>query len=396
MISALWAQDKALDYRKLEALVIQHNPDLKALVKKVEAYGGNVLQVSLRLNPELDFESGAGGDPETVVQLTQTFELGKKRLKRTRVAELELENTKLSYTIKKLEILKEVRLVFIDILLAQQVINLKKETVVIAEEFLHSVQTLVKAGRLSPAEAARSQIVLTSQQIELNHAQKNLKNHWRQLASFWGRMTFDFSWAVGNLDSTITLPPEKLLDLLIDKSPQVVEKNIEIQIQQAVIEVEQANRIPDITVSAGIIKTDVPENTYQAGFSIPLQVFNRNQGAIRASNAQMDQLLEEKSALEISLRTEVALAYSDLKTISEEIEALKKTILPEANKAYQIINDGYLQGKFDFLDVVDAQTILYEAEENYWVVLSEFQKATAEIEMLLGQPFVSFMNSTEE
>lgn len=395
-VTALMPQDKVLDYQKLEALVIQYNPDLKALAKNVESHKGNVLQASLRLNPELGFESGAGGDPETAAQLSQTFELGRKRQKRTRVAELELESTQLSYTIKKLEILKEARSVFIDILLSQQVVNLKKEMVVIAEEFLQSVQTRVKAGRLSPAEAARAQIALTSQQVELNRTQRNLKNHWRQLASFWGNNTPDFSRADGNLDSTITLPPEKLVGLLINKSPQVAEKNIEIQTQQAVVNVEQAKRIPDLTVSAGIKKTDVPDNTYQVGFSIPLQVFNRNQGTIQATNALLDQIMEEKNALEIRLRAEIALVYSDLKTIIKEIEALKTTILPEAHKAYQIINDGYLQGKFDFLDVVDAQSTLYDAEENLWIALSDFNKSVAEIEMLLGQPLLSSMNSNKE
>lgn len=369
IVSSLVAQDKILDYQKLEELVIQHNAELKALEKKVDSHEAKVLQASLRINPELDFESGTGGDPETSAQINQTIELGGKRLKRTRVTELELESAQLSYIIKKHAILEEARSVFIDILFAQHILNLKKETVSVVEQFLQSVKTRVEAGRLSPAEAARAQIALTSQQVELYRIQRNLKNHWRLLASFWGSNSPDFSKADENLDSMIVLPSEEYIQLNIMESPSILEKNIDIQIQQAIIDVEQANRIPDLQMSAGIKKTDVPGNTYQVGLSIPLQVFNRNQGTIQASIAQMDQLSEEKRALEINLRTQIAHLYSDLLILGKEVEALKTTILPEAHKAYQIINDGYLQGKFVFLDVVDAQTTLYEAEENYWLAM---------------------------
>jgi len=395
-MSALWAQDNVLDYQKLEILISQHNPELKAQARKIESYKGNVLQASLRLNPELDFGSGAGDDPETGAQINQTIELGGKRLKRTRVTELELESAQLSYIIKKLALLEEARSVFIDILFAQHILNLKIETVSVVEQFLQSVKTRVEAGRLSPAEVARAQIALTSQQLELYRIQRNLKNHWRLLASFWGSNSSDFSQAEENLDSMITLPSEEFIQLNIMESPSILEKNIVIQIQQAIIDVEQTNRIPDLQMSAGIKKTDVPGNTYQVGLSIPLQIFNRNQGTIQASIAQMDQLIEEKRALEINLRTEIAHLYSGLIIIGKEVEALKTTILPEAHKANQIINDGYLQGKFVFLDVVDAQTTLYKAEENYWLALSDYQKAVAEVEMLLGQPLISFMNSIEE
>jgi len=392
----LVAQTDVLDDSTLKDLVIRQNPDLKAFAKRVETFKGKVLQASLRINPELDFESGTGGDSETIAQVNQTIELGRKRLKRTHVAELELEQVKLLYTIKKLEVLKAAKSDFIDILLAQQVVNLKKETVSIAEGFLHSVQTRVKAGRLSPAEEARAQIALSSLQIDLNRNQRKLKNRWRQLASFWGSKTSEFSWAEGDLNSINILPPEELLNQYLDMSPIFEEKKTAIQIQKGIIEVDRANRTPNLTISAGIKKTDVPNNTYQAGFSIPLQVFNRNQGTIQANTAQLDQVLEEKWALENRLRAEISSAYTDLLIFTEEIEMLKSSILPEAQKAYQIINDGYLQGKFDFLDVVDTQTTLYEAEVNLWLALSDFQKATTSIEMLLGQSIKSIIESSKE
>lgn len=396
MFSVLAAQEQVIDFQQIENLIVERNSELKALEKRIKSYQGKLRQSLLIPNPELDFELGKGIDPETAAQINQTIELGGKRGKRSHIAELELESAKLLITNKKLALLNEARLVFFDILLAQQVLRLKKESVTIAEEFLQSVQKRVAAGRLSPAEEARAQISLTTQLVDFNRAKRKLKNNWRLLSSFWGSKRKDYSIAKGNLDFMIQLPSEELIILDITKSPTMLEKNIEIQIQQAVIESERANRIPNITFSAGVKKTDAAFDTYQAGLSIPLQVFDRNQGTIQATIAQLEQIMEEKIALEIELETEVASIYSDLITIDSEIEALKNTILPEAEKAYLIINEGYLRGKFDFLDVVDAQTTLYKAEENYWLAITDLNVAVANIELLLGQPLISFLNSNEE
>lgn len=396
IFSVLAAQEQVIDFKQIENLIVERNSELKALEKRIKSYQGKLRQSLLIPNPELDFELGKGSDPETAAQINQTIELGGKRGKRSHIAELELESAKLLITNKKLALLNEARLVFFDILLAQQVLRLKKESVTIAEEFLQSVQKRVAAGRLSPAEEARAQISLTTQLVDFNRAKRKLKNNWRLLSSFWGSKRIDYSIAKGNLDFMIQLPSEELIILDITKSPTMLEKNIEIQIQQAVIESERANRIPNITFSAGVKKTDAAFDTYQAGFSIPLRVFDRNQGTIQATIAQLEQIMEEKIALEIELETEVASIYADLITIDSEIEALKNTILPEAEKAYLIINEGYLRGKFDFLDVVDAQTTLYKAEENYWLAITDLNVAVANIELLLGQPLISFLNSNEE
>ncbi|NOZ75326.1 MAG: TolC family protein [FCB group bacterium] len=393
---SLQAQSRILDAPTMEALILRHNPTLRAYGQKLDIYRGDLLQASLRLNPELDFETGTGGDPETVAGFSQTFELGQKRLKRTRVAEAELDNAHLTYTLKKQEVVTDARSVFIDILLNQKLIILKKERVSIADTFLTAVQTRVTAGRLSPAEVARARIALTSQQVDLNRAQRTLNNLWRQLAAYWGQEQPDYTWAEGDLTFLAILPEEDQLLQALDSAPLYRLTQGDLIIQKAVVSFEKAQRIPDLTISAGIVKTQVPDNTYQAGISIPLPLFNKNQGSIQSGTARLNELREKQRALELRLRTDIARVYSDLRMHQQETTALDEDILPEARKAYRIINSGYLQGKFDFLDVVNARTTLFEAEENYWLALAEYQKAVAQLERLLGQPLNTFIHANEE
>lgn len=381
----LSGQQKALTIEKVESLVTRRNLELIALSKEIKASEGSLLQKSLRINPELDIEPGAGVDPETVVQLNQTFELGGKRLKRTKVGELELEKTDLDYQVRRLEILKEARGAFIDVLVNQEMINLIQDRIGVSKEFLSTVRKKVVAGRLSPAEESRARVMLVSEEIKLSRARRVLRNSWMVLASFWGSTTPEFDIAIGDLDVIDAMPPRESLRELVEKSPLMTRAEMDITIQESVVTLENANRIPDLVVGPGLKRTDIPGNTYEFGVSIALPFFNRNQGAIIEANARLNQAMDNKQVVDVHLKTAVQNAYSELEIAYHLDQSFKETILPEAGKAYQVINEGYLQGKFDYLDVVDAQNTLFEARENLLMVLSDYHAARFELESLLGQ-----------
>ena len=389
LFSGLLAQEQSIDFQQIENLIIERNHELKALEKRIESYKGKVRQNALIPNPELDFESINGDDSETSFTINQTIELGRKRNKRTHIAELELEKAKLSLKNKQSTIINDAQIVFLDLLLAQKIINIKKETVKAAEAFSKSVQKRVAAGRLSPAEEARAQISHATLLIDLNRAQRNIKNNWQSLSSYWGSTVNNYTIAKGDLKYMHLLPSGELFKPDITKSRSILVKDMDIKIQQAIIESEKSTKIPNITFSVGINKVDGADNAYQTGFSMPLKLFDRNQGSIQMSNSKMDQLIEEKIALETELEAKLISIYSDIIIIDKEIEALETTIIPQAEKAYQIINEGYLMGKFNYLDVVDVQRTLYDAEENYWRTIADFNIAVANIELLTGQPFAA-------
>ena len=55
---------------------------------------------------------------------------------------------------------------------------------------------------------------------------------------------------------------------------------------------------------------------------------------------------------------------------------------------------GYRQGKFSLLDVLDAQRTLFEAKGQYIEALATYHKAVAEAERLLGGELTTVMGLT--
>jgi cobalt-zinc-cadmium efflux system outer membrane protein len=81
--------------------------------------------------------------------------------------------------------------------------------------------------------------------------------------------------------------------------------------------------------------------------------------------------------------------YQNLLVLNTEIDNANNIIIPEAKKANKIINDGYLLGKFRFLDVLESQRTLFEARKNLITSLMEYKIRVAEMERLIGRPLAT-------
>ena len=67
---------------------------------------------------------------------------------------------------------------------------------------------------------------------------------------------------------------------------------------------------------------------------------------------------------------------------------LRENILPESKKAYEITRQGYLQGRFAFIDLLDAQRTLFDAQAQYLLELTDYYNSIIELENITGKSFL--------
>ena len=87
---------------------------------------------------------------------------------------------------------------------------------------------------------------------------------------------------------------------------------------------------------------------------MPLPVFDHNQGGFLEARYQLAKAEEERRAAEMQGRGALAEAYAALSSAFAEATTLKSEVLPGAQRAFDAASEGYRQGKFGFLDVLDA------------------------------------------
>ncbi|MFQ5651426.1 MAG: TolC family protein [bacterium] len=388
-----------LTLRQALSLALLRNPELAAFSWEVRAREARAIQASLLPNPEIEVELenfGGSGDvsgfeqTESTILLSQLIELGGKRRKRTRVAALESDLAAWVFEIKRLDILTDVTQAFLDVQSAQGRLALDIELVQLAAEFVDIVSQRVQAGRTAPAEESRARVALSNAQIELGRSQRELESARKRLAATWGSLTPQFQQVTGTFGLSQSIPAIDELLELISQNPEIARWGVEMQRRRAVVELQEAQKIPDPAIGGGFRRlAESDDNAFVLGLAIPIPIFNRNQGAASEARLRSNKAEFERQATELRIKTSVAEAYRALSSAFDEASTLQTSVLPEAQKAFDTISDGYKQGKFGFLDVLDAQRTLFDSRGQYLRALRDYHKATADLERLIGQSLVS-------
>jgi len=89
-------------------------------------------------------------------------------------------------------------------------------------------------------------------------------------------------------------------------------------------------------------------------------------------------------------------SWHDLTTARDRVAALRTKVLPAMEQAYEAAYAGYQQGKFGFLDMLDAQRGLFEARGALVDALQAYQIALIDIQRLIGTKAVRFTTHNEE
>jgi cobalt-zinc-cadmium efflux system outer membrane protein len=377
------------------SLALQHNPELAAFSIDVRVAEARTLQAGLRPNPEIAIEmenfAGSGtlrsfDGAETTIQIGQLIELGGKRPKRARVASLEGELAGWDYEAKRADVLTETSKSFVDVLAAQERLALTRELLRLAEQTFETVSARVQAGKDSPVEETKAGVALSNSRIEHARAQRSLEAARKKLVAAWGSGVPAFERAVGPLDQVSPIPPSDGVTQEIRGNPDIARWATEQEQRRAASALQNAIRIPDPTLAAGVRRfRESGDSAFVAGLSIPLPLFNRNQGGILESRRRMAKAERESAAAEARVRVALAEAYLALSTAASEIEALKTTVIPGAQSAFEAASEGYRQGKFGYLDVLDAQRTLFEARGQYVSALTTYQKALADMDRAIGK-----------
>ncbi len=374
---------------------LEQNPQLKVFYTQVKAREARTWQESLLPNPELDIEveNFAGTGPytafkstESTITIGQPIVLGGKIDKRTRIAAAESDIALLQYEIQRLEVVTRVRNDFTQMLRAQRRLELERKLLELSRSFKKNVDRLVQSGRLSRAESARAQVELSNRQVALQQSLRQLNNARRRLAAAWGAKSPDFKFVKGDF---ITLEAALNTDEIWQKlrnSPLVIRQQAVMERQKTETELAEALAIPDPIIRLGYRKlNESGDQAFVTGVSIPLPVFDRNQGGRQEAVLRQLQSAEELETLKNDLNTEIGVRLETIQNISNEIEIMKNTILPQASKAYEIIYENYQRGKYAIIDVLDAQRQLFNAEGRYIDLLAELNIQIIGLEGVLGQ-----------
>lgn len=274
---------------------------------------------------------------------------------------------------------------FFEVAIAQENVRVARETKDISQSALRIATARVESGKAAPLEKTRAEVELSNAGLAEQAALNTLGNARRALALNWGESQPDFNHVRASLED---LPPRPTLDELrasLDKSPLLESGRTSLELSRAELEVEKSKRYPDIIVGVGVARdNEMGRNRGQFGISIPLPLFDRNQGNVYAASMRSYKAQDVYRDLKARLNSSLLQATSKYDLASTSAQQYRNSVLPGAEKAYEAARKGFAAGKMNYLEVLDAQRTLTQGNISYLGVLSEAFLARAEIDRLIG------------
>lgn len=363
------------------------NPDLAAAQWEIDIAQGGRQQAGLIPNPvaSWDAEDTRRSTRTTTVKLSQTLELGGKRGARIEVASRAQDAAAQELEQRRNLLRAEVIDGFYGALWAQERLELAQRSMALAERGLVIANGRVTAGKASPVEATRAQVEVSQIRLERSRAEIGVSDAYRRLAAITGSATIGFERVEAGAVNTPALPSVTQLLARLESTAELRLAQLQIQQRDAGLGLEKAQRIPDLDISIGSqYDASVRERVNLVGVSMPIPLFNRNQGNVLAASRRADQARDLRNATELRLRTETRQALDLWATANSEVRAFNQVILPAAQSAVDSATRGFEMGKFNFLDVLDAQRTLIAARTQYLAALAQATDAWVRIERIYG------------
>ncbi|PYN45542.1 MAG: hypothetical protein DME00_21870 [Candidatus Rokuibacteriota bacterium] len=374
-------------------LALRQSPTVRAQQAALASTKAGETTAALRPNPSMNFlaeqfKPGASQqDTQYTVNVGQPLELGGKRGRRidsaraaTQVASYQLEDIRRQITL-------QVRSAFAGALIAREQLALAQENVKTLDDTERIQRLRAEKGDISQLELLRIQVQRFTFERDAADARQALSAAKIALRTAAGaeHIAEDFD-VVGELGfKEVSLDKAVLMRRALDNRPDLRAAEADRARARADHRLARANAWWDITPQIEYQRIG-PDNTIGFGFSLPIRIFDRNQGEIARTQAEISRVdaVREATALQVlaALETDRQIAL----TQRERVVSLRDVYLPKATVARDTVEFAYRRGGQSLLDFLDAQRSYRETALAHLQALGAYLSAVYQLEADIGGP----------
>jgi outer membrane protein, heavy metal efflux system len=362
----------------------EHNRTLVAarLGRAVDLAGIDVARQ--RPNPEASYE-GARDTPHQIASLALPLELGGKLARRVDVANATLARTTAELAIQSLDIRRQVRVAYFDLVAAANRVQITSELRSFAERTRNAARDRFESGAAPRLEALQAELALAQADNEQEAAQGRLGAARAALNTLIGRAP-DAAADPADSFGAGAIPAD--LAAAIAAHPDVVAIDRAIDEAVARERLAVAMRKPDPTLSGGVLIDSQPEFMYgwRFGVAIAIPVFTTHKADVQVETARVAQLRAEREARVATLTGDVAAAAARAQAARRAYLRYRDEIIPQLVTIESMAEDSYRSGQTGITAFLQALQAARQVRLTATDVGVEYQGALADLERALGGP----------
>jgi len=371
------------------AAALQNNQTLRAKTLEFQSVKANEITAGLRPNPVASYAAEQLGarsvDPQHTVTLGQPIETGGKRSRRvdsaraaTAVTAQEVEDT-------RRQVVLQVKKAFTDALVARATLALAEENLKTVDEVERLQRFRAERGDISELELLRLQLQRLAFERDAADARQAGEVARIALRAAIGTTTVpDTVEIVGELAvREVAADAAALRQRALQARPDLRAAAAGEAKARADVSLARANAWWDFTPQLEYQRIG-SDNTIGVGISVPLRIFDRNQGEIARARAEVARTAALRQALADQIVAEVDTALAAVVVQRARLAAIRDTHLPRAAQARDTVEFAYRRGGMSLLDFLDAQRTYREAALEHLRSLGNLRSAIDQLEAAVG------------
>ncbi len=183
-------------------------------------------------------------------------------------------------------------------------------------------------------------------------------------------------------------PLDSLIDVALARRPELRGLDADRAAARSTASVAQQYFLPDLSLSLekNAVTGSPNEYTLGLGFSVPLFFWNHQRGEVAEARHRVRELDAAYRDLEAGVEQDVRVAWASADAAIRQAAYLETELLPEAQRAYDIVARSYALGGSSALDVLDARRTLIDSENQYAEALGAANDAVFQLRLAVGEP----------
>jgi cobalt-zinc-cadmium efflux system outer membrane protein len=379
------------------ALALAENPGLLAQGQAVTSTRAGEITAGLRPNPTVANET-----QDFTAGLSWPLELGGKRRRRLASARLATSVAESDFADARRTLTLAVRQTFDAILLAKSNLALAVDNLTNFQQVEDLDRTRYEKGAISGGDLLRIQLQKLQFQTDLEDATLALTT---AQTSLKGLLAAPEPGAALDIEGELRFadfarPLADLEALAIARRPDLASAERARQRARADARLAEANRVADLSLTLGWSHTGPPlasssfqpfypagetANTFGTGISVPLRLFDRNQGEIARTRSEVVRADELAAQVRNQVIQDVEVAYRSLATRRERVRLYADVYLPKSRQSRQIAELAFRRGATSILDLLDAERGERAVELAYRQALADYVSTLDQLDAAVGE-----------
>jgi cobalt-zinc-cadmium efflux system outer membrane protein len=380
------------------SIFLQRNLQLVVARYDIDTVDAEKLTARLRPNPEisvgfsdipLDFRDNFVKPQTFSYDISQTFELGGKRTKRIAEASANSEVARAEFQTVLWQLTNDLKKKFYAVLLAESLLKLAQENQKTFAEIIKHTTEVFQLGEISGLDLQRLEIEKFKFDTDVANSERDYEIALRDL-----RVTLGGDYRTMEVDVAGTIdyyqPYQFSLADLREKAlaarPDLKAAQLSERAADASIRLQDAQRIPDLTIGGGVEQVPQGGSTYNVGVGIPLPVHDRNQGERAKALIQKMKAQSQQQFLTNQVLSDVDKALVAFEIQERRVELYRTGVLTKVDDIQRLTEFSLKAGESSTLELLDAIRTRRETLAGFYQTLFDYQVSLLDLELATATP----------